>query len=784
MKKVFILLVFALSVLLLIGCGTAEGDEYRVRLIASEGAEIIGENQMTVASGGTAEFKVTLGDTYAYRGVTSGGKTVNASYDRASGTLKVEGISGNMRLDFLCENVGYDTSVKYQFSFFGTEKDKASLADGSYFGGTLITLNAGDKGKVFDGWSFGGLLGSGGTLISMDREATFDLGATFSNDGVCYVFPNYSDGGVLRYDVNGGTINYGSKNLSASSYYSITEAEDVAHIRFESAWFEEVGVPYTFWDDGSFTREGYILKEYNTKADGLGTGYSLGSKYPMNEGAVLYCIWEADTPHSDFEYKDITLDLPDGSSAAFAPNWIGEGVMITGYTGDADKVVIPEKIDGKYVIAIGAGAFVNKGIKELVVGRRVAKIEDGAFVGCKNLETFYYPDSIAYISNEIFDEDTYSSFKNLYVNATLAPRFSKSEGGCFAKKFARLLASDDKNRIVVISGSSSYCGLSTEYLEALIDNGDYAVINFGTTRTTQIYMYLEAMSEYAHEGDIILYAPENSIYEMGEPRLYWKTLRDLEGMYNIFRYVDISGYENVFGAFAEFNTGSLEGAYDPFAKGRYERSAGEYGDIVNSGAFNEYGEYITNAMNGYINEENYKNVYEITLNNRFKSILEGEFSTAKPEEEDWQTSEKWCSATEEKYLKNMNRAIDSAKSSGAKVYFTFAPMDYNALAEEVKYNISAWCDSYEYFLTSNYSFDGLLGKPERYILNHKYFYNNAYHPNNYGRVYRTYQMYLDLCPLLGVKNPYKVLDKALYFDGCLYEKGATDGPLTPYDGEI
>ena len=780
MKKVFLILTLAFSILLMIGCGAAEETEYKVRLIAGEGATVVGADQLTLSGGGVAEFEVELGSTYAFRGVTSSGKAVNAEYDRESGVLLVYGINKNARLEFLCEDVGYDTTVKYQFNFSGTDYDTASLTNGSYFGGTLVTLKANDKSRVFDGWSFGGPLSSGGTLISATREVTFDIGPDYSYDGMCYVFPNYTDAGILKYDANGGSINYSSKNFTATAYFSVEQSDTVAKLTFKPDWYEEACVPYTFWDDGSFYREGYILKEYNTRADGMGTGYSLGSKYAMDEGTVLYCIWAEESAQSDFEYVEVSVPLPEGSSTAYAPNWISEGVMITSYLGDDKCVTVPEKIDGKYVIAIGEGAFVNKGLEELILGRRIGKIEDGAFVNCDSLKTFYYPDGIAYISNDIFDEATYSSFKNLYVNATIAPRFSKSEGGCFAIKFARLLKYGDKNRIIVISGSSSYCGLSTEYLEALIDNQNYCVVNFGTTRTTQIYMYLEAMSEYAHEGDIILYAPENSIYEMGEPRLYWKTLRDLEGMYNIFRNVDISGYENVFGAFAEFNTGSTEGAYDPFPNGRYKRAAGDYGDVINSSAFNEYGEYIANAMNNYVNEDNYKRVYEITLNNRFKSILEGEFSTAKPDEEDWQTSEKWCSATEEKYLANMNRAISAAKSSGALVYFTFAPIDYDAIAEEAKVNLEAWCDSYEYFIKENYCFDGILGKTESYIFAHKYFYNNAYHTNNYGRVYRTYQMYRDLCSLLGVKNPYNVLDKALYFDNCLFERGATIGPVTPY----
>lgn len=780
MKKLFLILIALISALALFACsGEEEGEGYRVQLVASKGAEIVGDNPVFVSEGGTAEFTVKLGETVAYRGVTSGGKAVGAEYDPESGKLTVSNIRGNTRLQFNCEDVGYDTSAKLEFGFVGGNQDTSSHQNGRYYAGTLISLSAKDTSRVFDGWSYGGPLSSGGTLISTERDISFDLSEKYANSGMCYVFANYSAAGLLKYDVNGGVINYSSENLKATKYYTVTQSETVAHVKFNADWYEEVGAPYTFWDDGSFTREGYVLMEYNTKADGTGTGYSLGSKYPMDEGAVLYCIWAEDTRHGDFQYKDVTVGMPEGSGAALAPNFVTDGIMITGYIGNADVVTIPEKIGDKFVIAIGEGAFVNKSFHTLVLNRRIAMIEDGAFAGCNSLTTLYYPDGIAYVSNDIFDSTTYSNFKHFYVNATIAPRFSKSEGGCFAKKFTRLLSSADKKRIIVISGSSSYCGLSTEYLEALIDNEDYAVINFGTTRTTQIYMYLEAMKGYAKEGDIILYAPENSIYEMGEPRLYWKTLRDLEGMYNIFRYVDISGYENIFGAFREFNTGSTEGAYDFFEKGRYVRVAGEYGDVVLSGSFNELGEYNTSQMEGYLKEENYKAVYEITLNNRFKSILEGEFSTANPAEEDWRTSEKWCSADEAVYLANMNRAIAAAKSSGAKVYFTFAPIDYDAVTADAKASLATWCDEYELFIKTNYCFDGVLGETEDYIFNHIYFYNNAFHPNNYGRVYRTYQMYLDLCPMLGVKTPYKVLDKALYFEGCAYEKGATNGPVTP-----
>ena len=788
MKKILLMLVLMITLVFAAACGGGggEGDggdgggqlpatKYRVQLIVSPGITVNGEKVIEVESGKDAEFTVNFPADMIFKGIDAGDPSVDCSFDHATGKVTIIGVSKNLRVQLNAEKATED-AAKYTYSFYGTDYDTSSLANGEYYEGTSIVLKAGDN-RVFEGWSFGGTISGGGTLISRDREVTFTLSDKYANDGVCYVFPNYANKNMIKYLTNGGDINYRSQNLTSTKYYTVAPVGGEVNVTFTTQYFEEIGVAYTFWDDGSFYRDGYILKEYNTRPDGSGEGFGMGSKYPMTDGGVLYCIWEKDTEHADFSYTGVTIPLPTGASYSGIPGWIDDGIMITGYSGDAQTVTIPEKIDGKYVIAIGQGAFKNKSLKTLVMGRRVAKIEDGAFVGCSSLDTIYYPDGIAYIGNDALDAASYKNLKHLYVNATIAPRFSSSEGGCFANKLTRLMANADKQRLIVISGSSSYCGFSVEYMEALMDN-DVCVVNFGTTRTTHIYMYLEAMQHFAKEGDVILYAPENSIYEMGEPRLYWKTLRDLEGMYNIFRYVDISGFTNIFGAFSEFNIGSSSDEYDPLVKGRFARSAGEYGDIINVKSFNEYGEYNVNAMNGYLAEDNYKNVYEITLNNRFKSIFEGSFLNSKPEEEPWQTSDKWCSADDSVYVTNMNRAINAARSSGAKVYFSYAPMDYSAICKEAKADLDSWLSAYEKFIADTYDFDGIIGEAKNYMFDHKYFYNNAYHTNNYGRVYRTHRMYVDVASIFGISNPKRVLDGAGVYDGCLFEKDAVNGPVT------
>lgn len=45
----------------------------------------------------------------------------------------------------------------------------------------------------------------------------------------------------------------------------------------------------------TFTREGYVLSSWNTKADGTGTSYEVGSVVSTTEPVELYAIWDLDT---------------------------------------------------------------------------------------------------------------------------------------------------------------------------------------------------------------------------------------------------------------------------------------------------------------------------------------------------------------------------------------------------------------------------------------------------------------------------------------------------------
>ena len=779
-KLLSLALFVSLCAFLLSACSGGTTTKFNVAVGVPDGVIVKGDNPISVEKGGTATFEIVIPEGYVFKSCDG------ATYDQETGTLTVSNVISKMYLDFKIEKFTHDVSERFVYQFMpASSLDTSSVANGRVASGTLITLNALDTTRAFVGWTIGASYASGGQVVSTSREYSVRISPENVTDGALIIYSNYVDSDTILYHANGGKINTSSENMTDKEFYSIKSTAQTVELTYGADYLSFMECASSFYDDGTFTREGYVLIEYNTKADGSGESYSLGSKVPMQSGeslTELYCIWAKDSLHSDFTYESVHISYPFSKSAT-APHWVEDGIVITSYTGGDSTVVIPERIDGKTVIAIATGAFENRtAMTTLVLNRRILKVEDGAFVGCSKLETIYFSDGIYEMNNEALDESSYTSFKHLYVNATLAPRYVGCDTGALSVKLSRLLASEDQNRIILIAGSSAYQGFGTEYMEALLE-GEYRVINFGTTRTTNGIMYLEAMNALAHEGDVVIYAPENSSYMFGETELYWKTLRDLESMNNIYRYVDFSNYTNIFGSFTDFNKSyrynEAGGASTPR---RYEQisvngSVNDPTGTYKNPTTNKYGDYLYSQRVGV--SSRYNDAYFITMNERIKSKLEGAWNDTNNQHanKDYTdpSNETWCSFTDPYFADQMNRAIDLAKSSGAKVYFAFCPSDANALVEGA--DTYARLRAYDELIRSTYNFDGLVGMAENYVFDHSYFYDCAFHLNDTGRTYRTYRMYLDLADILGITDTNGYKSVGTDFDGCTFED--SDGtPLT------
>jgi hypothetical protein len=86
-------------------------------------------------------------------------------------------------------------------------------------------------------------------------------------------------------------------------------------------------------------------------------------------------------------------------------------IVITKYTGVAQKVVIPAKLDGKPVHGIGEEAFAeNTNITSVVIPKGVTSIGLATFAGCTSLTSLTIPntairitgDGSGYVGNDAF----------------------------------------------------------------------------------------------------------------------------------------------------------------------------------------------------------------------------------------------------------------------------------------------------------------------------------------------------------------------------------------------
>ena len=221
---------------------------------------------------------------------------------------------------------------------------------------------------------------------------------------------------------------------------------------------------------------------------------------------------------------------------------------------------------------------------------------------------------------------------------------------------------------------------------------------------------------------------------MGYPEVYWKSLTYLESMMNFYRAVDISYYKNILSTFAEINQGST------LISGRFTKAGGAYERIMDSVKnYSEWCEYDNDKRYSF----NDPTLYKIGGSIRFDKMYQYESAIGHKNGEKVDITTTEC-------VKVLNYEIELAQKNGARVYYNFAPVAETAIIAEAREMGPEWFDNFESFIIETFSFDNVLGEAENYIFAVKYFFDSAYHPNNYGKSFRTYRVYLDLCEMLGI----------------------------------
>lgn len=521
--------------------------------------------------------------------------------------------------------------------------------------------------------------------------------------------PNVTGNLTVNVSVNAARINYYAN-------------DGTAYVRTVEPDFTFYACPNTLWDDGSLTRAGYALVEYNTKADGTGESYSLGSKIwydPANPELNLYCIWMPESNRNDFTVS---------------------GSTVTGYTGDDETVVIPSAFNGSPIYGIAAGAFQNKRVSTLVLPRELRTMDAGAFVGCSSLTTVYFPDSIRTVPDDAFDAATYENLHHFYLNATVAPRYTYTYDGMYRTKWDHVMASKAQGRkvIVLTAGSSGLFGFSAQYMEKLM-SGEYDVINFGTICTTAGRLYVEALATLLTEDDILIWAPEPSTaYQMGSGVLdTFKIFRDTEGMYNVYRAVDISHFSHYFAGLTDYygNRGAMTGRdYEGYNVARTPGLAHEfrltYPDTFT--VINYWGDLIGGANKNKSSTKTPGNKVSFdgkaTSEALYGSVVSGTDISV--------------------YADASKAALQALRDKGVKVCFGFAPVNEKALIGQA--GLASQQKAYDALVAQLYGVE-VLGSCSDHIFANTYMtQGDAHHLTDKGTQIHTYRLYTELCNALGL----------------------------------
>ena len=306
---------------------------------------------------------------------------------------------------------------------------------------------------------------------------------------------------------------------------------------------------------GIFTREGYVLSEYMIDNNGEEEYVSVGSRFvPHGSDLHVYCVWEKETDVVSFKYTKDT-----------------SSVTITGFTGEESDVVRPEFIEGLPVKKIAANAFTSSTIKSIFVPRTVTNIENKAF-SCSNLERMTLHDGITSMQDGAFSNC--KKFKSIRIN-TIHELFNDWCRATY-NKMDRLLWAKDMKKIVIYGGSGSWYGWDcTELTKEFGD--EYVIINLGMNANMCSCVFVEGVAGYMNEGDIFLWASEPGANLLGDTGFNSRTWWFIFSSYDIFRYVDISQYKNVFSTFANWNN---EHATKPMSSRRSRVTDNIYGDDI------------------------------------------------------------------------------------------------------------------------------------------------------------------------------------------------------------
>lgn len=390
-----------------------------------------------------------------------------------------------------------------------------------------------------------------------------------------------------------------------------------------------------------FTRDGYTLMGWNTKADGSGVAVGLGSRIDPADGPELYAQWSKWSESSLFRWEATD-----------------NGIVITGYLGDEEIVSVPGKIQGQTVTTIAADAFRDAQCHTVILPDTLLSLEEGAFRNAR-LSDLYLFDNIRRIG------DPGASIQTLHINAWELPVYSGTYYDTFQDKYDRLLSLKDQKKMVLFSGSSTRFGFDSAMLAEAFP--EYEIVNMGVFAYTNAMPQLELILQCMKPGDVLIHMPE---FDTSDTQFCITTDLDeaffnmMESNYDTITKLDLRHYTNIFSNFESYLT-----TRETMTKKNYAISASDYdedGIPVDSPSYNEYGDYIVYRPNPASKFPVYGMPVPYTV----------------------------AAFPEDPFITSMNRMYRRFLDAGVSVYYTYSPRNIMALSEASTPEARAALDAY------------------------------------------------------------------------------------------
>lgn len=545
----FMLCVFAF------GCKRAERyDDTKCNVVITRGEGFVCRSPVLVLPrGGDASFIIELDEGYLISSVDYANHTLVPSPEDAKiVTLTLHAVKYSATVEISTELADTRYRVKLNpdeaFSCENPEQRAASGQDAEF----ELVFN--------EGYAFGGFeeeilydeRGADGT--SGGRKVAVTV-KNITGDTSLTVIPVAEGEGMrdthnprIRYDANGGKF-AGFDETSFSAGYV-----PVANRR-----------PNTHTGAGILSREGYVLRGWNTRADGSGERIGLGSRYGGD--AVLYADWSKSAAESAFSYSLIDADSVQKLYAEEGKKSLAELVkesvssdkaaIITGYSGTDTGLTAPQRLGGYPVAGIGERAFENKKFTSVLLPRGIKYVAAFAFLYCDDIKELCLSDDIEYFSENAMG---YSPrVPALRINAVLPPAYIKTENGQLANKLELLKTCKSKKpKLILFAGCSVWYGLDANAVYSAF-NGKYEVFNMGVIGGVCATYQIDLISSYLKRGDIFVHNPElGAVHQLMILNTFdGRVFSTLECNYDFVAELDLTRYDDVWKGFSKYLSGKL-----------------------------------------------------------------------------------------------------------------------------------------------------------------------------------------------------------------------------------